>query len=120
MRLTDTCYRNKRLINSKSGAHPVFLGPVMLHFTKDEATFSRFALELLLSKSSFLRLKTIGVDLEAAITSGFQKVVPLLKKLVCVRHLSKRDEVKLNNLFAKTNMSASRKQKAISQIINPL
>ena len=37
MWLTDTCYRNKRLINSKSGAHPVFLGLVMLHFTKDEA-----------------------------------------------------------------------------------
>ena len=33
---------------------------------------------------------------------------------------SKRDEVKLNNLFAKTNMSASRKQKAISQIIKDI
>ena len=45
--ITDTSYRNKRLINQESGKNPIFVGPMMFHFTKDEGAFSRFALELL-------------------------------------------------------------------------
>ena len=40
------CYQNKRIISVRSGAHPVYTGPVMLHFTKDEETFGRFCLEM--------------------------------------------------------------------------
>ena len=36
MWVTDISYRNKRLINSVSRKHPVFLGSVMTHFTKDK------------------------------------------------------------------------------------
>ena len=45
MWITDTCYRNKRLINPKTKSHPVFLGPMVFHFTKNKETFLRFALE---------------------------------------------------------------------------
>ena len=34
--ITDTSYRNKRLVNIIDGKTPVHLGPIMLHFTKDE------------------------------------------------------------------------------------
>ena len=47
--MTDTCYRNKRLINPKTKSHPVFLGPMLFHFTKNKETFLRFALELFTS-----------------------------------------------------------------------
>ena len=39
MWVTDTLHRNKRLINLVSGKHPVFLGPVMIHLTKDKTAF---------------------------------------------------------------------------------
>ena len=45
--ITDTSYRNKRLINTIDGGTPVHLGPIMLHFTKDEKTFGWFGLEIL-------------------------------------------------------------------------
>ena len=41
--ITDTSYRNKRLINRESGKNPIFVGPMMFHFT-DEGAFGRFAL----------------------------------------------------------------------------
>ena len=45
--VTDSCYRNKRLVNNVWGENPNFLAPSLFHFTKDEQTFRRFAVELL-------------------------------------------------------------------------
>ena len=73
-----------------------------LHFSKDDATFSFFALELLSSNPNLRTLKGIGVDLESAILNDFKKMIPNLNRLVCVRHLIKLDEKKLNELLPKT------------------
>ena len=43
--LTDTCYPNLRLLTA-NGKHPVFLGPLMLHFEKSTFIFHRFIKEL--------------------------------------------------------------------------
>ena len=45
--ITKTSYRNKRLVNTIDRRTPVYLGPIILHFTKDEKTFGRFGLETL-------------------------------------------------------------------------
>ena len=44
MWLTDTSYRNQRLktVRSNRKRSPVFMGPAMLHHSKDENTFRRF------------------------------------------------------------------------------
>ena len=42
--------------------------------------------------------------MEFAIYNGFQHHFPDLGRLLCVRHLSKRDESKLVKLLAKTNV----------------
>ena len=89
---SDTSYRSQRLLNSGSRKHPVFLGPVMKHFTKDENTFMRFALEILASNSKLYEIKRIGVDMESAIYNRFKKAVPSISRLVCARHLKVRDE----------------------------
>ena len=44
--LTDTSYRNRRLVVDTTGKSPVFFGPCMFHFKKDEEAFRRFALEI--------------------------------------------------------------------------
>lgn len=95
--ITDTSYINQRLINPSSGRSPVHLGPLMLHFTKTEQTFGRFALELVSANPNLKNLKFLGVDLEAAIFKGFENIIPGLNRLLCARHLSQRDEVKLGN-----------------------
>ena len=40
MWITDSSYQNKRVVGNVSGDHPVFLGPDLFHFTKDEKTFT--------------------------------------------------------------------------------
>ena len=65
--ITDTSYRNKRLINRESGKNLIFVGPMMFHFTKDEGALDRFALELLAADLKLIELKNIGVDMESTI-----------------------------------------------------
>lgn len=120
MWITDTSYRNKRLLNPATGKHPVFLGPIMIHFSKNDKAFARFALELVSANPKLKELKTIGVDLESAIFNGFKNMIPTLSRLVCVHHLKKRDEVKLLKLLEKTGRSASEKKHALAEIIKDI
>ena len=62
--ITGTSYQNKRLINRESGKNPIFVGPIMFNFTKDEGALSRFVLELLVADLKLIELKNIGVDME--------------------------------------------------------
>ena len=55
--LTDTSYKNKRILNEANGNNPVFFGPSMLHFTK----------ELRAGTPKIKDLKSIALDMGAAI-----------------------------------------------------
>ena len=81
MWVTDLCYQNKRLIRNYSGHHPVFLGPFLFHFTKDNQTFTRFTLELQASNPETRKLKKIGVGMEDPIFNGMQSLFPDVSKL---------------------------------------
>ena len=118
MWVTDTSYRNKRLLSIRTKKNPVHLGPVMLHFTKDEETFRRFCLELIASCPDLANLKKIGVDMEAAIFKGFKSVIMNLLRLYCVRHLQKRDEVFLLDLLKKSD--EKKKEQIKMEILNDL
>ncbi|XP_057298383.1 uncharacterized protein LOC130629260 [Hydractinia symbiolongicarpus] len=100
MWLTDIGYQNLRLVNDK-GNHPWFYGPVLLHMRKTPETFSRFATEFLLANSKLRSLTYLGTDLERALFQGFKHVLPDLKSLLCVKHMSDRDKKKLTQLGAK-------------------
>ena len=76
MWVTDSCYRNKRLIGNDSGHHLVFLGPVLFYFKKDDQTFTRFTLELQARNPETRKLKKIGVDMEDAIFHEVQSLFP--------------------------------------------
>ena len=91
MWLTDTSYRNQRLLATRSNKHPVVLGPAMLHFTKDETTFQRFCLELLWANPGLNKIKKVGADMESAIFNGFKGAISDLLKLYCICHLRQRD-----------------------------
>ena len=116
--VTDTTYRNKRLINLETKKHPVFLGPIMIHFTRDD--FARSALELLYANKDVRKLNQVGVDMESAIYNEFQHHFPDLCRLLCVRRLSKRDKSKLVKWLAKTNLSASQRQKSSLEILKDI
>lgn len=118
--VADTTYRNKRLINPETKKHPVFLGPAMFHFTKDEDAFARFALEFLQADYRIKTLKQIGVDMESAIFNGFRCHFPDLGRLLCVRHISKRDESKLAKLLFNSKQNACERNKSKSEILKDI
>ena len=105
MWITDTSYRNKRLLSARSRGNPVHLGPVMFHMSKDDETFRRFSMEIIASNPNLINLRKIGVDMEAAIYNGFQSAIPKLMQLYCVKHLQDRDKIAIDKLHKKTNLS---------------
>ena len=89
--VNDTCYFNKRLVNSDCH-NPVFLGPTVIHFQKDSSIFCRFLLEMCAHNPKIRNLRTIGTDLEIAILNDFSSVLPNLNLLLCVYHLEQGDK----------------------------
>ena len=70
--LTDTSYRNRRLVVERTGKSPVFFGPCMFHFKKDKDPLRRFALEICAGNPKLIELKAIGVDMVSAIYQGLK------------------------------------------------
>ena len=97
MWLTDTAYQNLRLINGKN-QHPWFYGPCLFHMKKGSETFSRFALDMVVSSPGLKNPSFLGTDMEKAMFDGFKRVFPDLKNLLCVKHLSDRDKRKLTSM----------------------
>ena len=93
--LTD--YGNLRL-ETNEGKHPIFIGPSMIHFKRDEFLFSRFISEMCSYQSNIRLLKIIGTDQDRAIYNGFSAQIPELNLLLCLFHLEKGDRKKLLQL----------------------
>ena len=77
MWVPDTCYHNKRVINPETVNNPIFLGPTLFHFTKNDKKFSRLAHELYDTEPELINLKTDGADMEEAIANELKRVIPL-------------------------------------------
>ena len=91
LRLTDTPYENKRILNETNWNKPV------LCFTKDAEAFSRFFVRTLSWESQEKKIWKV-LDMEAATFNGFKIQGPNFGRLICVLHLRKRDEVKASHL----------------------
>ena len=65
----------------------------MIHFNKEEFTFSRFISEMCTYNPGIEELKVVGTDLEKAIFNGFASQIAVL---LCVLHLQKNDKAKLS------------------------
>ena len=117
MWVTDSCYRNKRLISSTLGVHPIYLGPTLLHFTKDTQTFTRFALEIQACNPETRGIKKIGVDMEDAIYNGVKILFPEAQQLYCFRHLKQRDEMQILKIMDRKKYTEKEKMMAKKEII---
>ena len=71
--LTVTTYRNLRLTKRDTGKPPVFIGPLLMHQSKDWKTYSKFAHRLVLENPSLESVLACGTDGEKAIFDRFQK-----------------------------------------------
>ena len=118
--VTDSCYKNDRIVHNVTGNHPAFLGPLLFHFTKDESTFTRFALEMIALDPEVINIKKIGSDMEKAIYNGVKAIIPSAGQLYCVRHLSQCDEKKLDKLLDKQKFTSSQRCSSKSSILKDI
>ena len=118
MWVTDSCYRNQRIVNNTTGKHPVYLGPSIFHFTKDVNIFKRFGLEIQACDIRTRSVHKIGIDMEEAILQGVTSMFPDVQHLYCVRHLMQRDERKINCLLQKLDFRENERLRAKKEILS--
>ena len=104
--VTDSCYKNTRIVNCTTGNHPVFLGSLIFQFTKDKSTLSRFALEMMEIDSSISHLKKVGTNMNESVYNGVKVVIPEAIVL-CSSLASTWWKKELDGLFGKTKYSVS-------------
>ena len=105
----------KRLTGS--GVHPVYLGPTLLHFTKDTQTFTRFALEIQACNPETRGIKKTGVDIEDAIYNGVEILFTEAQQLYCVRHLKQWGEMQILKMMDRKKCTEKEKIMAKKEII---
>ena len=95
----------------------IFFDPSMLHFTKDVEAFSQFLLELQAGNPKTKDLKSIDVDMEAAIFNGLKIHNPNLGHLICADHLKKRQRKSFEDIGKKNNQTAAQGSKSKKEIL---
>ena len=91
--VTVTTYENLMLKNQKTGKHPFFIGPMLVHQRRTYETYYYFASELLKSNKALSSLSSVGTDGEEQLRKAFETIFPGAIKLLCSVH--KRDNIKM-------------------------
>lgn len=68
--VTNTAFKNLSLKNNKTGDHPVFLGPSVVHFRRDEEAFFFLGAEMKYCRPNLQNVRYIGTDEEVNIFKG--------------------------------------------------
>ena len=84
--VTTTTFENLHLISRRGGAHPVMIGPMLIHQIKEVTTYSVLVDYLLKSRPKFENLKVLETDGELALSSPFLDKCPSLIHLLCFIH----------------------------------
>ena len=97
--------------------HPVYLGPTLLHFTKDTQTFTRFALEIQACNPETRGIKKTGVDIEDAVYNGVEILFTEAQHFYCVRHLKQWGEMQILKMMDRKKCTEKEKIMAKKEII---
>ena len=85
--VTPTVYEHKLIVNKKTGKHPTFMGPALIHVDKKYGSYYNFAFQLRKLCPDFESgLNTVGTDGEEALSSAFSTVFPHSAHLLCTLH----------------------------------
>lgn len=87
--LLSTEYENLFLISRESNAHPLMVGPIMIHQKKDLQTYQTFFEFILNMRPNLINLKASGTDGEEALSSALQKVFFNATPLLCFLHFKR-------------------------------
>ena len=96
--VTVTTYRHLLLKCRRSGTHPAFIGPTMIHYRKTFSSYLFFSSTLVGLRHSLAALKSFGTDGESALIQAFQQLFPSAIHLLCSNHVRRNIKDKLHEL----------------------
>ena len=96
--VTVITYRHLVIKSFRSNEHPVFIGPVLVHYKKSFSTYLFFASTLVGLCPQLSDLKCFGTDGEEALYSAFSQVFPNAIHLLCSIHFRRNITDKMKNL----------------------
>lgn len=97
--VTLTSFKHKMFVNKQSGKHPVFIGPSIIHMTKEFEDYHYLATLLKTHCKNFETLTAFGTDGEINLANAFVCELPHAIHLRCKIHLSENIERKLVKLL---------------------
>jgi len=95
--VTPITYHNL-LVKTKNGNHPIMLGPVLIHQTKQFRPFHYFASTLIRLNPKLVNVKAFGTDGEPELIKAFSVCFPNAAHLRCMNHMRQNVKDKLRNL----------------------
>ena len=90
LHVTGTVYKSLSVKRRDTGAHPIFCGPLILHGKSDIDTFYLFLQHLSGKPLNCPQLPVLGSDGEMALRQAMALAFPHTPRLVCTRHLKKK------------------------------
>ena len=96
--VTPMTYRPLKIYNVRTGKHPVFLGPLLVHQSKTEQTYRYLGSAMKRFNPHTVQLKAFGTDGERALSNALREEFPEADHHRCFIHLRKNIEMKMSSL----------------------
>ena len=95
--VTPTTYQHLLLESIRSGKHPTFIGPILIHQRKNFSAFNYFSSTLVGHSKKLREVCAFGTDGDQALVDAFAHNFPSAKHLRCFIHLRRNIAEKLKN-----------------------
>ena len=103
--VTVVTYRQMLLESSRYSKHPVFVGPIMIHYRKTHQTYLNFISTLIGLQPELANIKAFGTDGEEALYTAFSNALNSSTHLICSIHLRRNIKQKLKELGCSTSIT---------------
>ena len=107
--MTNFVYKNTKVTSKESGDHPIFVGPLFLHWVGSFLSYHTFFSHVKARiqetvKNIDLR---IGSDDESGLTKALDSVFPEATRLLCIKHMKDNVSEYLKNSLGSTDKQRS-------------
>ena len=96
--VTPTTYRHLLLRSSRTGKLTVMLGPIMIHYRKNFATYMFLAASLVSKNKHLANIQAFGTDGEVALSSALAHEFKSAIHLLCFNHVRRNLKEELRSL----------------------
>lgn len=122
--VTNLVYKNKKVVSKETGDHPIFIGPMFLHWEGSFLSYHTFLshVKARIQESVKCIDLRIGSDDESGLTKAIDSVFPNIERLLCTKHIKDNvsdhlrnkigcnDQLRtniLNNLFGPNGLTSA-------------